>query len=194
MASFRGSLRVPPFRNRTSVTSVEPSVRRLVAHHLGVDSDELVANVSLREDLAADSLDLAELVLALEGEFEIVVRDVILDAVYTYDDLVRATARLVHRRRRAEAREGGAPERVRARILPSAQRASGVVERTGWLTPYVAETIAEDAMHAGPGARLELTVASATADAARLAQVEHRFARLEAHGVQVVVHGDGRPS
>ena len=60
---------------------MEPHVRRLVAEHLGVGVEELVSEVSLRDDLAADSLDLVELALALEGEFPIAVPERILDEV-----------------------------------------------------------------------------------------------------------------
>ena len=77
---------------------VEPHVRRLVAGHLGVGVEELVSGVSLRDDLAADSLDLVELAVALEGEFAIVVPERILDEVRTFGDLVRATGLLIHTR------------------------------------------------------------------------------------------------
>src|SRR5689334_4099226 len=74
---------------------VEPHVRRLLAEQLGVGVEELVSEVSLRDDLAADSLDLVELALALEGEFAVVVSDRILDEVRTFGDLVRAVGRLM---------------------------------------------------------------------------------------------------
>ena len=49
----------------------ELRVRRVVADALGVGLGELVREVSLRDDLAADSLDLVELALALEAKFGI---------------------------------------------------------------------------------------------------------------------------
>src|SRR5205809_6065225 len=75
---------------------VEPHVRRLVVEHLGVGVEELVSDVSLRDDLAVDSLDLVELAMVLEGEFAIVVPERLLDEVRTYSDLVHATAGLIH--------------------------------------------------------------------------------------------------
>jgi acyl carrier protein len=69
-----------------------------VAEHLGVGVDELLSGVSLRDDLAADSLDLIELALALEGEFAIVVPEWTLDEVRSFADLVRATGLLVRAR------------------------------------------------------------------------------------------------
>lgn len=70
-------------------------MRRLVSRHLGVGLEELVSDVSLRDDLAADSLDLVELALALEATFAIALPDHTLDRVRTYRDLVEATGFLV---------------------------------------------------------------------------------------------------
>jgi acyl carrier protein len=170
---------------------VEPHVRRLVAERLGVGVEELVSDVSLRDDLAADSLDLVELAMALEGEFAIVVPERVLEEVRTYGDLVHTTSLLIRARCEAEARGAEPPERVWMRIVPAGDGSSGTLERTGWLTPYTAETIAEDAVAAGRGARLEVTVAaSATAGFAR---VQRQFAPLAARGVQVTVRRDDRP-
>jgi len=130
---------------------VEPHVRRLVAEHLGVGVEELVSEVSLRDDLAADSLDLVELALALEGEFPIAVPERILDEVRTFGDLVRATGVLIRARCETEARGTEPSPRIWARIVPATGESSGTLERTGWLTPYTAETIREDAVRAGPG-------------------------------------------
>jgi acyl carrier protein len=81
---------------------VEPHLRRLVADHLGVGREELVSNVSLRDDLAADSLDLAELTMKVEVHFAIVVPELALDAVRTYGELVHATGLLIQERLEAD--------------------------------------------------------------------------------------------
>ena len=169
---------------------VEPHVRRLVAEHLGVGVEELVSDVSLRDDLAADSLDLIELAMALEGEFAIVVPERILDEVCTYRDLVHATGLLIRARCEAEARGAERPPHIWVRIVPATGESGGTLERTGWLTPYTAETIAEDAVRAGRGARLELTVAESTTEG--LVRVKRQFARLGKRGVQVTVRHDDR--
>jgi acyl carrier protein len=130
---------------------VEPQVRIVVSEHLGVRVEELDSAILLREDLAADSLDLVELAMALEAEFAIVMSERILDEVRTYSDLVHATGVLVRARCEAEDRGAEPPRRVVAHIVPPAGESSGTLERTGWLTPYIIETIAEDAVHAGPG-------------------------------------------
>jgi acyl carrier protein len=155
----------------------EARVRCLVADCLGVDVEELVPEVSLIDDLAADSLDLLNVALALEAEFGIMVPERILDEVRTYGELVHSTLTLVHRRLTAEARAGEHPAPIWARIIPGVGQPGGVLERVGWLTPYVAQTIVADACRARGGARLEVTVAATTDDAA-LARVRDQFAGL----------------
>src|SRR5213083_1816346 len=184
--------RVPAVLGRSGMELlVEPSVRALIADHLGVGVEELVPGVSLREDLAADSLDLVELAMALEAEFGIVVPERLLDRVRTYGDLVRATGVLIRARRAAEVRAAEPPLRMWARVLPPAGESGGSLERAGWLTPYAAETIAKDAVRAGHGAQLEVTVA-ASADDIELARVQHHFAWLGEHDVRVTVRRDDR--
>ena len=125
----------------------EPRVRRAVAENLGVGLDELTPEVSLTDDLAADSLDILELAMALETELAISIPERILEEVRTYGELVRATLALVEERRTADAE----PVLFRARVVAAGNRA-GALERGGWLTPYAAEMIVEDALRAGRGA------------------------------------------
>ena len=97
----------PPFARWERYEVLEPRVRGVVAEQLGVGFEELVSEVSLREDLAADSLDVVELMLELENEFAIVVPERILEEVRTFGDLVRATGRLIRARSETEPREAG---------------------------------------------------------------------------------------
>ena len=46
-------------------------VRMIIVEQLGVDPAEVTVEASFLEDLGADSLDTAELVMALEEEFDI---------------------------------------------------------------------------------------------------------------------------
>ena len=80
---------------------------------------------------------------------------------------------------------------VRACVLSAADEWPGGLQRAGALTPYAAQTIAEDALRAGPGARLEVTVDGDTGDAG-LGRVQDQFAWLRARGIQVDVHRDDR--
>jgi acyl carrier protein len=168
---------------------VAPHVRHLVADHLGVDVEELVPEVSLRDDLAADSLDLVELALSLEERFGIGVPEHILDQVRSYGALVETTVDLIRSRRAAESRSAAEPAHFVARIVP-AEVSDGILERGGWLTPYTVETIAEDALRAGRGARLEVTVAASTEDAG-LSRARDDFACLGQRGVLVTVWREG---
>ncbi|TMA76180.1 MAG: acyl carrier protein, partial [Deltaproteobacteria bacterium] len=133
----------------------EPRLRHLVAEHLGIDTDELTANESLTEDLAADSLDLVELALAIEEEFSITLPEPMLTDVRTYGELANVIQTLDHQRCVVEATE--MPAYVSARLMPAREHASGDRHHGGWLTPYTAQAIVEDALGAGRGARLEVT-------------------------------------
>ncbi len=169
---------------------VEPHVRRLVAEHLAVSSAELVSEVNLRDDLAADSLDLVELAVGLETEFAIAVPERILDGVRTYGDLVHATGLLIRDRHEMTAPLAELSPRIWTRVTPAAGVAGSLLEWAGWLTPYTAATIVEDAVRAGHGARLDVTVAADTdADVAR---VGRRFERASERGVEVTVRRGDR--
>src|SRR5882724_10343192 len=83
---------------------VEPRVRRVVAEQLGVNIEELTPDVSLTDDLAADSLDLLELTLALETEFGVVVSESALERVRSSTSATRRMhAPAWHRSRRGRA-------------------------------------------------------------------------------------------
>jgi hypothetical protein len=112
--------------------------------------------------------------------------------VRTYGDLVHATAVLIRARGDAETCGGEPPQRIRARIVSPAGESSGALERTGWLTPYIAETIADDALRAGPGSHVELSVA--TDATGSLVRTQRQFARLGARDVLVTMRDDDRPA
>jgi len=82
--------------------------------------------------------------------------------------------------------EGHPPAMVVARVVPAASHGGTVLRRTGWLTPYAAETIAEDAQRAGRGACLEITLEPRAGDD-HVAAVRADFAWLGARGVDVRV-------
>src|SRR5204862_24296 len=104
---------------------VEPRVRRVVAEQLGVNVEELTPDVSLTDDLAADSLDLLELTLALEAEFGIVVSESALERVRTYGDLRATVHALLHQRHEAGVRAGVTPLEGWARVVSSRGAAGG---------------------------------------------------------------------
>ena len=67
-------------------------IRTLVAEQLGVDVAEIKSNASILDDLGADSLDVVELVMALEDEFDIEVPDDAAESIRTVGDVERYVA------------------------------------------------------------------------------------------------------
>jgi acyl carrier protein len=57
----------------TTVTSVAERVCDVVCETLGVNREQLTPQTNFRDDVAADSIDVVELVMALEEEFEITI-------------------------------------------------------------------------------------------------------------------------
>ena len=61
--------------NIGAMASVEDKVKHMIVEQLGVDEDEVKAEASFVDDLGADSLDVVELVMALEEEFSLEISD-----------------------------------------------------------------------------------------------------------------------
>ena len=55
--------------------SVEAKVKEIIVDQLGVSADEVKDEASFVEDLGADSLDLTELIMAMEDEFGVEIED-----------------------------------------------------------------------------------------------------------------------
>jgi acyl carrier protein len=55
--------------------AVEQKVKEIVVQQLGVNADQVTLEASFMEDLGADSLDVVELVMAFEEEFNIEIPD-----------------------------------------------------------------------------------------------------------------------
>jgi len=63
-------------------------VTTIVGNHLGVEMKTVAPEASLLDDLGADSLDVVELVMALEEEFGIEVPDDDVENIRTIGDIV----------------------------------------------------------------------------------------------------------
>jgi len=68
--------------------SIEQRVRSIVVEQLGIDEDEVTPQSSFLEDLGADSLDIVELVMAVEEEFKIEIPDEAVENLRTVQDLI----------------------------------------------------------------------------------------------------------
>ena len=69
--------------------SVFEKVKTIIVEQLGVDEDEVTMEASFIEDLGADSLDIVELVMALEEEFDIVIPDEDAEKIRTVGQAVK---------------------------------------------------------------------------------------------------------
>ena len=67
-------------------------IREIVSHQLGVDATELREDADILDDLGADSLDVVELVMALEEAFDIEVPDADVEGMRTLGDVERYVA------------------------------------------------------------------------------------------------------
>ncbi|BAV92355.1 acyl carrier protein [Candidatus Desulfovibrio trichonymphae] len=57
------------------MSEIEAKVVKIIVEQLGVSIDEVKPDASFVEDLGADSLDLTELIMAMEEEFDIEIGD-----------------------------------------------------------------------------------------------------------------------
>ena len=55
--------------------SVEEQVKKIIMEQLGVTAEEVKPEASFVEDLGADSLDLTELIMAMEEAFDVEIAD-----------------------------------------------------------------------------------------------------------------------
>jgi len=66
--------------------SAEDRLRKIIAKELGVSEEEVTPDASFIDDLNADSLDLVELIMALEEEFGVKISDEEADKIKTVRD------------------------------------------------------------------------------------------------------------
>ena len=73
--------------SEASVEVVGTRLRGLMADQLGVDPGEMTPDANILEDLGADSLDVVEMVMAIEEAFDIEVSDEDAEAMRTVGDV-----------------------------------------------------------------------------------------------------------
>jgi acyl carrier protein len=68
--------------------SLEDRVSGIIVEQLGVTKEELAPEANFIEDLGADSLDIVELVMAMEEEFDIEIPDDDAEKIQTIGDVL----------------------------------------------------------------------------------------------------------
>jgi acyl carrier protein len=66
--------------------SLEDKVKKIIAEKLSVDLADIVPEASFVDDLGADSLDLVELIMSMEEEFDIEISDEDAEKMITVKD------------------------------------------------------------------------------------------------------------
>lgn len=57
------------------IVEIKNRIVEIIANQLGIEEDDVTAEASVIDDLGADSLDVVELVMALEEEFDLEIPD-----------------------------------------------------------------------------------------------------------------------
>jgi len=71
------------------MSDTEARVRTIIVDLLGVKEDQVVPDARFREDLEADSLDLVELIMAFEEEFEGEISDEQAQSITTVGEAIK---------------------------------------------------------------------------------------------------------
>ena len=64
-------------------------IKGLVVDQLDVDADKVTEDASITEDLGADSLDVVDLVMSIEEEFDMEIPDDAVEKIKTVGDIVK---------------------------------------------------------------------------------------------------------
>lgn len=69
------------------MSTIEYRATQLIAEHLGVPEDKVTPDADIRDDLGGDSLDVVELVMACEEEFDCEITDQQQEKITTVQDV-----------------------------------------------------------------------------------------------------------
>ena len=64
-------------------------LQEILASQFDVDAETVTLDTDIQEDLNADSLDVVDLIMTIEDEFEVEVPDTAVDEIKTVGDLVK---------------------------------------------------------------------------------------------------------
>ena len=77
-------------------STVERRVKDIVAEQLGLEDEEIGVENSIIDDLGADSLDIVELMMALEEEFSLDIPDEDAEKILTLNDPLQYLPKPLH--------------------------------------------------------------------------------------------------
>jgi len=72
--------------------NVEERVKTIICDQLAVEADKVTPTASFIEDLGADSLDIVELVMTMEEEFDLDIPDEDAEKIKTVGDVIKYIA------------------------------------------------------------------------------------------------------
>ena len=64
-------------------------VKELIVEQLDVDEDSVTSGANIQDGLGADSLDVVDLVMSLEEEFDLEIPDEAVESIKTVGDIVK---------------------------------------------------------------------------------------------------------
>lgn len=176
-------------------------VSEIIAERLGIDLAEVRPETSLVDELAADSLDLLEIVGALEAELGVSIPTREVESFRTVSDVIVAVRQALAAYPRPAPSVPAFPSGViyQARLTAPDQGDEGVFHTSGILSPYALENLGEVAQEVaaqhGPGVEVEVRIPAGQGP--RLVQLlRERLGNLTRKGIKLVVRyarpGGGR--
>ena len=79
---------VPRLKKGENLMVLE-KVKRIIEEQLGINESEITTDSAFIEDLGADSLDVVELIMAFESEFDMEIEDDEVEGISTVGDVVK---------------------------------------------------------------------------------------------------------
>ena len=71
-----------------SAEEINERIKSIIAEQLGVNMEEVIPEASFIEDLGADSLDIVELIMALEEEYDMEIPDEDAEKIQSVEDVI----------------------------------------------------------------------------------------------------------
>ena len=72
---------------------IEKRIREIISDQLGISEDEITSESTFTGDLGADSLDLVELILAFEEEFDVDIPEDVAERIESVGDVLNVLGR-----------------------------------------------------------------------------------------------------